>query len=175
MAPVLSSGSPKTVATTLVLGLAALVALYHHPRFAHSVPPRNSRLNLFLACQSLLADLGKSPDPRVIYVYGEPAVFFQLKAAAEPVVVPVQSVPSSPAQDGAQHVATYLVLGPHSLGEQDFQGTWHTLTKPPWELVGTYEYQPSPLVHLDLYDPRQSPTDDWERNQVKLYRLSFER
>jgi hypothetical protein len=127
---------------------------------------------LLLACQSLRADLHDSSDPRVIYVYGEPAAFFQLKAAGEPLVVPIQSIPTEPVLDGGQPIATYLVLGPHSLGEPDFQGSWHTRQKPPWNLVGSYEYEPSPIVYLDLYDPRQHAPDEFTPNQVKLYRLS---
>jgi len=148
------------------------VALYHHPRFAHLVPPRNSRLNLFFACQSLRADLHPSSDPRVIYVFGEPAAFFQLKAAGEPLVVPIQTIPTDSALDGGQPIATYLLLGPHSLGQPDFEGSWHTRQKPSWDLVGAYDYEPSPIVYLDLYDPRQYPPGNLERNRLKLYRLS---
>jgi hypothetical protein len=77
-----------------------------------------------------------------------------------------------PALDRGQPIATYLVLGPYSLGEPDFRDSWHTRSEPRWDLIGSYEYQPSLIVHLDLYDPRQDAPDEFTRNQVMLYRLS---
>jgi dolichyl-phosphate-mannose-protein mannosyltransferase len=161
--------------TAGVLGLAALVALYHHTRLTHQGFQRESRLNLLAACRELIADLGPSSQPRVIYVLGEPAVLFQLRAAGEPLVVPLQGIPTEPARDAGQPIATYLVLGPHSLGgaqRNHSQGA----ALAGWNLIAGHEYRPSLLVALDLYDPRHSDLGEQrQRNQVTLYRLTTDR
>jgi 4-amino-4-deoxy-L-arabinose transferase-like glycosyltransferase len=109
--------------------------------------------------------------PRVFYVLGEPAILFQLRAAGEPLVIPVQSAPTAAALDGNQPIATYLILGPHSLGQPEFQGDWHTRHNPPWELLAVFHYEPSNLVQLDLHDPRQPAAVAQDHNSFKLYRL----
>jgi len=164
-----------TSATTGVLGLAALVAFYHHMCFVHHGFHRESRLNLLVACRELIRDLDPTSQPRVIYVLGEPAVLFQLRTAGEPVVVPLQEIPTEPARDAGQPIATYLVLGPHSLGDaQVNQSQRAALARS--NPIASHEYRPSLLVALDLYDPRNSdPNEQRERNQVKLYRLIADR
>jgi hypothetical protein len=160
--------------TAAMVGLAALAALYHHPRFAGQRIGGESRLNLLAACREIITDLGPSTQPRVIYVLGEPAVLFQLKAAGEPLVVPVQEIPDEPAREGGRPIATYLVLGPHWLGDAPHEPDRAVL--PRSRLVASHEYRPSLLVALDLYDPRRpAASDQRERNQLTLYRLASDR
>jgi hypothetical protein len=118
-----------------------------------------------------VSQLGASREPRILYVYGEPAMLFQLLAAGEPLVVPVQSIPSEPARDGGRPIETLLIVGPHSLGTAAFPSL-ASLQSQRWELIDAVEYSPSPIVDLDLYDPRQSSLSERaKRNQFQLFRL----
>lgn len=109
-------------------------------------------------------------QPRVIYVYGEPAIFFQLKAAGEPIVSAIQTVPSEPATSDDKPVPTFLIAGPHAQRDPQFQEQWSAV-KYRWELLHEYDYQPSPVVWLDLNDPRESSQATHDLDRVRLYRL----
>lgn len=109
-------------------------------------------------------------QPRVVYVYGEPALYFQLRAAGEPLAAPVQTVPAASAAAAGQPIPTFLVAGPHANRDPQFQEQW-SAAMDLWQLVGEYDYEPSPIVWLDLNDPRQSPASTAELDSVRLYRL----
>jgi 4-amino-4-deoxy-L-arabinose transferase-like glycosyltransferase len=111
-----------------------------------------------------------SGQPRVIYVYGEPALFFQLRAAGEQNVSPVQLVPSEPATLEGRPIPTFLITGPHANRDRKFQQQWADV-KESWQLVHEYEYQPSDVVWLDLNHPQKSPKDTRVLDRVRLYRL----
>jgi hypothetical protein len=72
----------------------------------------------------------KLGDPRVVYVYGEPALFFQLRAAGEPIVAPVQDVPTEPATIDGKPVATFLVVGPHAESDSGRERLFRQRTAP---------------------------------------------
>ncbi len=109
-------------------------------------------------------------EPRVVYVFGEPAIFFQLKAAGESIVSPVQMVPTEPATDAGRPIPTYLVAGPHANRDPQFAKEWEA-AKHRWQLVQPFDYQPSLVVLLDLADPRTSPKSTRDLDRVRLYRL----
>jgi 4-amino-4-deoxy-L-arabinose transferase-like glycosyltransferase len=113
-------------------------------------------------------------QPRVIYVYGEPAIYFQLRAAGEPNVSPVQLAPVDPATSDGQPIPTLLIAGPHAHRDPQFQQQWAAV-KDRWELIHEYEYQPGDVVWLDLNDPRRSPQETADLDRVRLYRLKASR
>ena len=114
---------------------------------------------------------GAANSPRAIYVWGEPALFFQLRAAGEAFVGPVAEVPTQQATLEGQGVETFLLIGPHALRDPQFNRQWAD-TAQRWELSQAFDYLPSPLVWLDLNNPRDAtPEDHREQNQFRLYRL----
>jgi dolichyl-phosphate-mannose-protein mannosyltransferase len=115
-----------------------------------------------------------SEQPRVIYVYGEPALFFQLRAAGEELAVPIQDVPQTAAALDGQSAATFLVAGPHAQRDSQFQEQLKKGTDR-WRLVQSYDYAPSSLVWLDLHDPRQPASHQaGSENAFRLYRFQPE-
>jgi hypothetical protein len=106
---------------------------------------------------------------RAIYVYGEPAVFFQLHAAGEGIVVAVADVPMSAATFDGRAAATFLIIGPHAERDAHFQEQWNA-AQDRWRLVAEYEYLPSPLVWLDLHDPRTVAGSAPQKESLHLYR-----
>jgi hypothetical protein len=67
-------------------------------------------------------------------------------------------------------VPTYLVVGPHARRDSQFQSAWPK-AKSRWELVASYEYQPSAIVWLDLFDPRKVDPGKQPGEKVEAYRL----
>jgi dolichyl-phosphate-mannose-protein mannosyltransferase len=108
-------------------------------------------------------------DMRVIYTYGEPALYFQLRAAREDIVAPVQEVPRQAATVEGKAVPTILIVGPHSQSDARFQEQWEE-GQTRFELIKTFEYVPSAMVWLDLYDPRKGAPEPGV-HAVRLYRL----
>jgi dolichyl-phosphate-mannose-protein mannosyltransferase len=107
-------------------------------------------------------------QPRLFYIYGEPAMFFQLRAAGEELVAPIADVPTQQATIDGRPMKTCLIAGPHAEHDPNFHEQWAAMSKN-WRLVRTYEYQPSPIVRLDLEDPRkQTSTPPFT---VRLYQL----
>jgi dolichyl-phosphate-mannose-protein mannosyltransferase len=97
------------------------------------------------------------PAPaRAVYLFGEPALFFQLAAAGEPIVIPVQDLPAQSAAVEGAPLPTFLVAGPHAARDPRFREQLAAASGK-WRLVQSYPYQPSPLVWLDLHDPRTPP------------------
>jgi 4-amino-4-deoxy-L-arabinose transferase-like glycosyltransferase len=108
-------------------------------------------------------------DRRAVYVAGEPALFFQLCAAGETLVAPTKDVPPVATYFG-EPIPTYLVAGPHAHRDPQFIRQWAT-AKDDWQLVSAFDYKPSPLVWLDLQDPRLPDKHGAvELNRIQLYR-----
>jgi dolichyl-phosphate-mannose-protein mannosyltransferase len=95
-----------------------------------------------------------SLQPRLFYIYGEPAMFFQLRAAGEEFAAPIADVPTEQATLDGQPMQTCFIAGPHAEHDPHFQEQWVAASRA-WQLVRTFEYQPSPIVRLDLEDPRK--------------------
>jgi dolichyl-phosphate-mannose-protein mannosyltransferase len=106
---------------------------------------------------------------RVVYVYGEPALYFQLRAAREDIVAPVQEVPRQAESIDGKAVPTFLVVGPHAQGDAQFQQQWAEW-QARFELVKAFDYAPSAIVWLDLHDPRK-PAPEPGTHAVRLYRF----
>jgi 4-amino-4-deoxy-L-arabinose transferase-like glycosyltransferase len=157
----------------LVLSVVALCLVIVLPR----VVPHDEQLTLEGDRQGLLSVARQvrqtevKGETRVIYVYGEPALYFQLRAGGEPIVMPIQDVPSQAATLEEKAIATYLIVGPHSRSDPQFHQQW-AKTESQWELVSTFDYVPSAIVRLDLHDPRsaaqESPTAKFRVYRFRL-------
>jgi dolichyl-phosphate-mannose-protein mannosyltransferase len=150
------------------VGAAVLAALaICHPHRKMLELPVDRRGIQFIASQAR-GDMG-ADTPRVAYVYGEPAAFFQLHAAGEEIVVAVADVPTAPARIDGRAAPTFLIDGPHADRDPQFQQQW-TAASSKWKLVGQYEYLPSALVWLDLHDPRIAAAEKPKKESLRLYR-----
>jgi dolichyl-phosphate-mannose-protein mannosyltransferase len=89
---------------------------------------------------------------RVVYVLGEPPLLFQLAAAGEAFVRPVEQLPTSAALYSGQPMPTFLAVGPHAAQDHSYQTAWPAHASH-WRLVGEYPYEPSAIVWLDLHNP----------------------
>ena len=113
---------------------------------------------------------GTAREPRVICVYGEPAMLFQLRAAGEEIVIPVQEIPVFAAAENGRRIPTLLIAGPHALRDPSFRQQM-AAAKTRWTLASEFSMQPSHVVWLDLNDPRHSPHATAAQDKVRVYRL----
>jgi hypothetical protein len=149
---------PYAAAITLLFGAVTAAAVWLGPPW---FPPRGTawqdRGGMRRIAASILADAkatidtlgpsGGSDVDAVFYVYAEPALFFQLEAAA-PQHADLHYV-SSPATSlelrDPVEVAVFLVTGPHAHRE----GADRRPAVQEYSLVARYDYRPSNLVRLD--------------------------
>ena len=113
---------------------------------------------------------GATGQTRAVYVFGEPAMLFQLRAVGEPLVVPVQALPASAATASGQPIESLVIAGPHAARDPDFQRQL-AAAGGRWKLVQDFDYQPSSVVWLDLNDPRRSPNESANLDRVQVYRF----
>ena len=103
------------------------------------------------------------------YVYAEPALLFQLRATGQRAVVPTDRVDIEMARKFRKPVPTFLVFGLHAMEDPRFRDKLQTMSAH-YEQVHAFAYQPSALVLLDHFDPR-------DRNamrstaEVRVYRV----
>jgi hypothetical protein len=105
----------------------------------------------------------------VLYVYGEPGLFFHL---------PQDGVPVQPVTDlnfalpGSDHerIPTFVLTGPNTLNDENFAAHMEA-ARESLELVGVFPYRPSDFVLLDDHSPRQ--LEDHRAAGVRLYRVRF--
>jgi hypothetical protein len=103
-----------------------------------------------------------------MYVYGEPALLFQLRAAGEELVAPVQDIPTQSASMDGRLIATLLMVGGHARTDPQFIRRWAD-TKNQWQLLQSFDYTPSAVVWLDLHDPRRSAQPPIDHS-IQLYK-----
>ncbi len=114
--------------------------------------------------------VGGGDAARVIYVYGEPALLFQLRAAGEEFVAPVQDVPDKSAMAKDKPVPTFLLVGPNAAADPQFREQWES-KRTHWELLRAFDYMPSPIVWLDLHDPRVANHPATADHAIRLYQF----
>jgi hypothetical protein len=106
-----------------------------------------------------------------VYVYGEPAMFFQLAAGGEAAVMPAQQVANRAAILGGRELPTFLVVGPHAERDPQFAAQLAENVHR-WRIVSEIPYAPSPIVWLDLHDPRRlASTEPDLDHHFRLYRF----
>jgi len=124
----------------------------------------------------ITATLSRSPAPPVdyvVYVYGEPALFFHLANA----LADDKAVAQPAANLGfiethrESRFPVFLVTGPHADRSRAFQQQWKRL-KHRFGQSGEYRYFPSDLVLLNQFPP-DALADQTEHREtvVRLYRL----
>lgn len=114
---------------------------------------------------------GSAAAPRVVYVLGEPALFFQLSAAGESLVRPVQEIVTTPAALHGRPLPTFLAIGPHAERDPAFTMSWAAAEKQ-LSLVAVYRFKPSPIVWLDSHDPRRRLNAALQtESEIRLYQI----
>ena len=108
----------------------------------------------------------------VIYVYAEPALFFQLEAARGSTALEYVTQPAGNLdllKPGATdpRVATYLLTGPHA----DRSGAGEALASADARLLAEFDYRPSRLVRLDQSPRGVLESPDPPIEQIRLYRI----
>jgi hypothetical protein len=169
--------SVLSLAATIIVGMASVSGwLLRPPHEKHF--GNQDRRGVVALVERMQAELSRAEATsgreslRVIYVYGEPALLFQLRACGEPLAMPIQSIPTEPATKGTRALPTYLVVGPHTVGDPSFQEEWTTLGHQ-WMKLGSYSFRLSHMVALDLADPRkQNPSATPGTGQAGLYRFT---
>jgi 4-amino-4-deoxy-L-arabinose transferase-like glycosyltransferase len=158
--------SMGTVLVTLVLGLGVITGLQvGYPKaFMPIYLPRQAVRD---AARQIVQELPQPPI-RVVYVYGDPALFFQLRVAGEALATPVAHVPDQPAEAQGQPVPTYLVVSSYALRDPQFARSWSEQARH-WQPVFQRTWRPSPLVWLDWEAPRR-PRPVVEAS-LQVYRL----
>jgi hypothetical protein len=128
-----------------------------------------------LAIEEASVESMKNPSDRadvqfVVYVYGEPGLFFH---------VPRDGVPAQPIQDlnfakpGSDHprIPTFLLVGPHARKSIVFQDQLRDV-RDQLQLIKSYNYRASDFVLLDDFNPSELAKTGPAR--VVLYRVLFE-
>lgn len=147
----------RAAVVTLLFGAVAAAAVWLGPPW---FPPRGTawqdRGGMRRIARSILADAkatvatlgpsGRADVDAVFYVYAEPALFFQLEAAAPHADLHFVSSPATSLElRDPVEVAVFLVTGPHAHRE----GSERHPAVQEYSLVARYDYRPSDLVRLD--------------------------
>lgn len=114
----------------------------------------------------------------VIYVFGEPGLFYQLAAAAprhprlQYVVAPVSSLEFPPARSGGKPVTTLLVVGPHARRTAGFEAAWNRHAGRFQRVGPALPYRASDLVLLNEWSPSEiTGPDSPPPQEIELFRL----
>jgi 4-amino-4-deoxy-L-arabinose transferase-like glycosyltransferase len=119
------------------------------------------------ACHDARLDRESQLEKLVIYVYGEPALVFNLRLAGAEFVNPVKDVAFADSEAPAPRLPSFVVIGPQAWRTRGF-GEQLVTALPRLQLVGSYRYAPSELVDLD--DPMSRP-DRPAEHKLDLYRV----
>ena len=103
------------------------------------------------------------------YVYGEPAVVFQLNNQGMVLARPVADLGIASPQAERPKLPTFLIAGPHAARSTVFEQEF-AKAAPRFRLVRRFEYQPSRLVQLDQRREADRGTAA-SKETVALYRV----
>jgi dolichyl-phosphate-mannose-protein mannosyltransferase len=106
----------------------------------------------------------------VVYVYGEPGLFFHIPRDGVP-VQPIMDL--SFAQPGSDHprVPTFVLAGPHAWQSSQFGVQYRELPEDSLMEVAEFPYRVSDFVLLDYHAPKLLAK--YRNDVVKLYRVQF--
>jgi len=116
----------------------------------------------------------------VLYVYGEPGLFYQLnREQRQPNSLPfvVAVAPEdvgrlTPVKTGSIEVPTYLVTGPHADRDAGFRERWGSSASRFRQVGGTLRYRPSELVLLNELPASEAADPDRHPHfAVRLFRV----
>jgi len=153
------------VATAVCLVVSASAFVWSADRISSKgVPGWQDRTGLETIAGRVVQDASRAaakerrrdllPIDFVIYVYGEPGLFFHLSekmtSASNAVARPVSNLDFVHPNAPQLPVPTFLVTGPHAHRSEEFKKQWAQY-KNKLRQIGTYRYHPSDLVLLNLY------------------------
>ncbi|MDA0832015.1 MAG: glycosyltransferase family 39 protein [Planctomycetota bacterium] len=166
-------GTPIVLSLTIAIVSGAGAATNVRP-----FPAWQSRLGLEIAsneiAEAILNDSFSretiaAKDQAIVYVWGEPAVVFHLRAVGWPLVAPVASTSFLEPNPGAPDLPTYLVVGPHF--QKDVSDGVYDITTQ-LTLVDRFPYQPSDLIAFDEQPPQEfGQAVSHEDEMVSLFRI----
>lgn len=145
----------RAVAGVLLSVAVAGLALRVGPLLDRGVPGWRARTGLQRVAVALrnVPAKGGAQGATLFCVYGEPALFFQLRAQGAEQAIPVGEVPRPEDLQGTAAARPVLIVGPHADRSPDFQREW-AAAKDGYRRLSSHPYRPSDLVLLDNYDPR---------------------
>ena len=108
----------------------------------------------------------------MVYVYGEPALLFQLRTAGVPNVGPVSSLQFVRTQSTQPDVKVYLALGIHAQADPRFREQFHGV-RSQLRKVGSWPWHLGPLTALDQRqcEPTNLGHDPAEAGWIDLYEV----
>jgi len=170
-----------TAIIALALGVVALVgaSLWSGESvLARGVPGWEDRTDLERATRSAVArareyvqkELHRDPASVVMYVFGEPAIFFH--ASGEGVVAaPVANLGFADPRAQRPPVPAFLLAGPPATRSENFASQWRQFGSQ-FSKVDVIRYQPSDLVLLDEFHPDSlARTNERPQEEIQLFYL----
>ncbi len=154
--------------TLVVLLLIAGIATYaaRQPTTDRGTPAWQDRSGIRQAATFIATNV--DPSTAIVFVEGEPALFYQLRAGGI-VAVPAFDANLSTASLPGE-VDAYLATGLHAERNQTFQELLEVARRR-LEPVATFAYQPSDLVLLNNFRAPQLETQRNARWEIKLYKV----
>ena len=159
------------------LAFAALTLAAAGPRLARrGVPAWQPRTGLLLIARKIRKtverDLAQhvSSGNTVLFVYGEPGLFYHLRAEAQTAAAPIGDLKVA-TTFAAPDTTAYLVTGPHAHHSESFAKQFAE-TREHFEPVQTFQYLASDLVLLNRYHPRKlAGSKESIGSEVRVYRV----
>jgi hypothetical protein len=113
-----------------------------------------------------------NPNEAIVFVYGEPALFFHLNALGTHAYLPAGDLDF--VEMKKSEVPMYLVAGPHADRTPAFVEQFSRVKKQ-LQPIGQYDYAPSDLVLLNQYAPHELKRDHPITQNVTLYEVLRDR
>jgi 4-amino-4-deoxy-L-arabinose transferase-like glycosyltransferase len=170
-----SAATKRMWAYSIIMGIAGGTLLSCGSEIGmRRVPAWCDRTGMKQVAAGIRADLeayagreGISPDEVLVCVYGEPALFYQLRAGGMQHVLPVVEIPGAQDRREAAIKAVVLVSGPHARRTPEFQRDWPR-QQARFDRLNRYAFWPSDLLLLDQHDPRVDLRNRRIRDEVVL-------
>ena len=105
----------------------------------------------------------------VFLVYGEPALFFHLRAGGAQAAT-IGDLGFAEQRQSQLPPATFLMIGPHARRDGEFLAAWKRVAER-FEPAGAFEYHPSDTVLLDTYHPRELRPVEIRTEKIEIYRF----
>jgi hypothetical protein len=151
---------PAVAVTAAILGLAAALSFNGEATLARGVPGWEDRTDLERATGEVVDaarkfvrdELKRDSESLVIYVYGEPAVFFHAGRQDGILGVAVAELTFADPRSQRPPLPAFLLAAPPAARSENFAAQWK-LYGDRFREVGAVTYSPSQLVLTDEYHP----------------------
>jgi len=144
---------PSNPGATMLLAVTALIlTISKFPTIdaVFEMPSLDGRTSLSVTTSNLVKTVIPNGDPNapvIVYVYGEPAVYWHL-SRQQVLAGPVSDLEFANSETRPAGVSLYLVTGPHA-GQTPAFATQMEAKKDLFEEVGKFYYEPSLLIKMD--------------------------